>query len=215
MSVFVRKTLAYENNRPGQRAEFPLLAIADGQEAGFQYDALRFLDVFSPETEQVLYTPEAGTTDANLTIQAYFSEGFSLIAYFGHGSVVMWGKDQLFTIEDAYKLTNTQYPVVFNMTCLTGLFTHPKTESLSEALLFNPNGGAVAMMAPTSLTLPGDQSFLSTPLGEALDEGTVERIGDIFIFAQRQVNGETQGVRDVLATFLLFGDPGLVIFPKD
>ena len=215
VAIFVSKTLDYEIGGSGQGAEFRLLAVADGQEVGFQYDAQRFLDIFSPDFERELFSPMAGTPDADQAIEAYFSDGYSLVAYFGHGSLVMWGKDQLFTTEDAEKLTNIYYPVVINMTCLTGLFTHPKTESLSETLLFNPSGGAIAIMAPTSLTLPGDQSFLSNPLGEALNDGAFERIGDIFLASQRQVNVTSQGVWEVLQTFLLFGDPGLVIFPKE
>jgi len=92
-------------------------------------------------------------------------------------------------------------------------FIHPKTESLTETLLFNPTGGAVAILAPISLTLPGDQSFLSSPLGEAFAAGDLGRLGDIFLFAQSQMNTEVRGVQDVMVTFLLFGDPGLVIFP--
>ena len=213
VSIFVRKTLAYENNRAGQAGEFRLLAVADGQDAGFQYDAQRFADSFSLDTEKLVFAPEAGTSDVNEAIQEYFSDGYSVVAYFGHGSVVMWGKDQLFTVEDAENLTNMQYPVMINMTCLTGFFIHPKTESLTETLLFNPTGGAVAILAPTSLTLPGDQSFLSSPLGEAFAAGDLGRLGDIFLFSQSQMNTEVRGVQDVMVTFLRFGDPGLVIFP--
>jgi hypothetical protein len=213
VAIFVRKTMAYENHTSQQGIDFRLLAVADGQEAGFRIDAQRFLDIFEPEYDYELFAPEAGTIDANNTIHEYFNQGYSFIAYFGHGSVVMWGKDRLFSVEDATNLTNPNYPILINMTCLTGLFTHPKTESLSEAFLFNPSGGAVAVLAPTSLTLPGEQSFLSTPMGESLSAGTYERLGDSFLSAQRQMAVDSPGVRDVLETFLLFGDPGLVISP--
>ena len=72
VSIFMRKTLAYENNRAGQAGEFRLLAVADGQDAGFKYDAQRFADTFSLDTEKLVFAPEAGTSDANETIQEYF-----------------------------------------------------------------------------------------------------------------------------------------------
>jgi hypothetical protein len=211
VAAFVRKTIAYENQISQAETSSYLLAIADGQEASFRHDAQRFLDIFTGYRGSKLYTPETGITDANLTIQEYFNEGYTFISYFGHGSVTMWGKDRLFTVEDAATLSNAEYPIVINMTCLTGLFTHPRIESLAEALLFNPDGGAVAILAPTSLTLPGEQSLFSTPFGLALHSGVYEHLGDIFLFAQRDMSISSPTNRDVLETFLLIGDPGLLI----
>ncbi len=211
VEVAVRKIIEYENALDSQEGKNRLLAIADGQEVAFQIDARHFIDIFPPGDDLVLYNPAAGVTDAYEIIQAYFDEGYSYVAYFGHGSVAMWGKDRLFTVEEATALTNTQFPVVINMTCLTGLFTHPYTESLAEAFLFNPNGGAAAILAPTSLTLAGEQSRLSTPLAEALGSGNYKRLGDAYLFAQQKMAVDSPGVEGVLETFLLFGDPGLVI----
>ena len=93
------------------------------------------------------------------------------MGYFGHGSVTQWGKDNLFTVKDVASLQNgDRLPLVINMTCLTGLFTHPKVQSLTETLLWKPDGGAVAVLAPTSLTLSGDQSFLSNALVQSFVE---------------------------------------------
>jgi hypothetical protein len=212
--ILVRKTIEQENAYSAQDGKIHLLAIADGQEVGFRIDAQHFVDIFPPDDEMVLYNPSAGTTDANRIIQSYFNEGYSFIAYFGHGSVVMWGKDRLFSVDDATALANAQYPVLINMTCLTGLFTHPTTESLTEAFLFNPSGGAVAILAPTSLTLSGEQSRLSTPLAETISSGVYSRLGDVYLSAQRKMAMDSPGVQDVLETFLLFGDPGLIINPS-
>lgn len=211
VEIAVRKIVAYENTFNAREGEKHILAIADGQDVAFRIDARHFLEIFPSDDDLVLYTPAAGITDANEEIQSYFDEGYTYIAYFGHGSVVMWGKDRLFTVEDAAALTNSEFPVLINMTCLTGLFTHPTTESLSEAFLFNPEGGAVAIFAPTSLTLSGEQARLSAPLAEVLGDGNFERIGDAFLFAQRTMAVDSPGVKDVLETFLLLGDPGLII----
>ncbi len=138
------------------------------------------------------------------------NEGSALVGYFGHGSVTQWGKDNLFTVKDVASLQNgDRLPLVINMTCLTGLFTHPKVQSLAETLLWKADGGAVAVLAPTSLTLSGDQSFLSNALVQSLLKDRTARLGDVFLQAQREVPAQGAGTHDVLRTFLLFGDPAL------
>lgn len=66
------------------------------------------------------------------------------------------GKDRLFNPGDGPLENGDRLPIVLNMTCLTALFTHPQVESLAESLLWQRKGGVVAVLAPTSLTLPTD-----------------------------------------------------------
>jgi hypothetical protein len=75
--------------------------------------------------------------------------------------------------------------------------------------LWKPDGGAVALLAPTSLTLGSDQSFLSKALTQGLMKDRTARLGDVFLQAQREVPAQDAGTQDVLRTFLLFGDPAL------
>ncbi len=208
--TFVQKTLAYEKNAPTGEWRSHVLAVADGQDASFRDDAQHFLDQFPANYQKDLVNPPADMSQASAEIVRNWNEGRALVGYFGHGSVTQWGKDNLFTVKDAAALQNgAKTPVVINMTCLTGLFTHPRVESLTEMLLWNPEGGAVAVLAPTSLTLSSDQSFLSQPLMHDLLSDHAARLGDVFLEAQREVPAQDAGTRDVLRTFLLFGDPAL------
>jgi hypothetical protein len=210
--VFVDKTLAYEKNPPTGEWRSRVLAVADGQEPAFQADAQRFLDQLSTGFQRVLVNPPAGTTQASTEILNDLNSGSVLVGYFGHGSVTQWGKDNLFTVKDVASLQNGgKLPVVINMTCLTGLFTHPKVQSLTETLLWKPDGGAVAVLAPTSLTLSDDQSFLSNALVQAYLKDRTARLGDVYLQAQQAVPLTGPGAQDVLRTFLLFGDPALRI----
>ena len=209
VEIFVNKTLSYEQNMPGE-ASGRVLAIADGQDEIFRSDAQAFLDIFAGY-DTALYAPDPGIQEAGETIATYFEQGYGLIAYFGHGSVNMWGKDRLFTVEDVAGLTNEQLPVLLNLTCLNGLFTHPRLVSMAETMLWQPEGGAVAVLAPTSLTLSYDQSFLSQPLARGLSDPSVTRLGEALLQAQRQVPINGQGTQDVMRTFLLLGDPALLL----
>jgi hypothetical protein len=208
--IIVEKTLAYEQSSTVEDWRTKVLAIADGQETIFKSDAQAFLNELTAPYQGTLYAPEAGVKDAPEKIKSYFDEGYGLIAYFGHGSINMWGKDRIFMAEDVSRLSNpARLPVVINMTCLTGLFIHPKVASLMETLLFYDRGGAVAMLAPTSLTLPSNQSYLSQALVDIMMQNPTATLGEVFLQAQGKVPAGDAGAREVLQTFLLFGDPAL------
>lgn len=213
--TLVEKTLAYEQEAAAGEWRRRVLTVADGQDPSFRTDAEAFIQQFPAGYEPVTVFPAAGAADANRQVQHQLEEGDLLVVYFGHGSVTQWGKDRIFTTADTSALDNSgRLPVVLNMTCLTGLFTHPQVESLSEVLLWQEKGGAVAALAPTSLTLATDQSFLSRPLAEALLRDRTPTLGQALLQAQRQVPTDNAGTRDVMQTFLLFGDPALrVAYP--
>lgn len=124
----------------------------------------------------------------------------------------MWGKDRLFSIRDVQTLkTDQRLPIVLNLTCLTGFFTHPEQESLAEALLWKDDGGAVAVLAPTSLTLPNDQQVLVDALVQNLHLDPPLPIGEAVRQARESITLESPGLRDVMLTFLLFGDPAMTV----
>jgi hypothetical protein len=212
VNLWVDKILRYEQDAGMEGWETKVLAIADGQDRAFKRDAQKFLDRFPQQYQKSLLNPPPGSADAHLEIVQQMDQGSLFVAYFGHGSVNMWGKDRLFSSQDVEKLANQdRLPVIVNMTCLTGLFTHPQVESLAEALLWEKNGGSVAVLAPTSLTLPTDQSFLSNAFVDAYVSNPKGSLGDILVEARNNIPGDSPGTLDVLRTFLLFGDPAMPV----
>ena len=207
---WVKKIMTYDNQPDVSSPS--VIAIADPQEGAFATEAQSFLDLWGDSTQTELYAPPAGSSDAVNVISQYFLSNPTVLAYFGHGSIEMWGKDQLFNREHAAQLSNSaHFPLVIQMTCLTGYYIHPKIESVSEALLWNPNGGAVILIAPSSLTLPDDQGFLTLSLVKHFTADKGDRIGDVWIRTLRDISLNSQGVRDVLATYSLLGDPSLIL----
>jgi hypothetical protein len=211
VSSYVNKVLQYEKDLPPVTEPMSLLAIADGQDPAFKADAQGFLDLFpSDRFHAELFAPPAGAADAQQKIIDLFNQDFPLIAYFGHGSIDMWGKDKLFTTQAVAQISHLEhYPILFNFTCLTGLYTHPKVDSLTEALLWQPDGGAIAVLAPSSLTLPYDQGFLSRSLAQLIIDDPTATIGEMHLNARRQTPVDNNGGLDVMRTFMLFGDPAL------
>ena len=205
----VDKIIAYERDLDGY-INPGIVAIADGQEAHFAREGAEFLALFPDNFQVELFTPPPGSENANQTIKGFMEGSNLFVAYFGHGSVNMWGKDRLFSTEQVMNLEPPQnYPIIVNMTCLTGLYTHPSVESLAEALLWQEGGGAVAVLAPSSLTLPTDQGKLSSGLIKEWLSNPDTRLGDIHMLARQEVPVDRDSSLDVMRTFMLFGDPAL------
>lgn len=207
--AWAEKSIAFEQAL-GKQGWSSILAVADGQEASFREDAGAFLKLFPASAQSTLINPQSGAKDAASQISTALKNQPALMAYFGHGSLAMWGKDRLLHADDISSLAaGARTGVLLQFTCLSGLFTHPKAASLSEALLFQPQAGAAALLAPTSLTLASDQALLSAPLAQALQNQP--SLGTALLKAQRQVPVAQPGALDVLQTFLLFGDPEMRI----
>jgi hypothetical protein len=208
--TLVEKTLAYERGAAEGSWPHRILLIADGQDELFRTQSQALLAQIPADYAVVEFYPEPGALNANRELRRLMEPGSLLVNYIGHGSISQWGKDLIFTTADAAALANgKRLPVVLNMTCLTGLFTHPKVESLAEGLLWAEGGGAVAVLAPTSLTLPGDQSFFNQALFQALLRDRIPTLGQAIVRAKRQTPADSAEVRDVVETFTLFGDPAL------
>ena len=211
VQTWVEKVIKFERTLEEGNWASKVLAIADEQDPSFQRDAEDFISGFPPPFVADMISQTTPDDDASGYVMSAFNNGYYLVAYFGHGSLTMWGKDRLFSLDNASTMTNPLTPIVLQLTCLTGLFTHPESYSLTEALIFQPNGGAVASLAPTSLTLPVDQHHLVEPLVQALTDSETRRLGDALLFAQRSASSNGKDQQDVLLTFLLFGDPALMI----
>lgn len=69
----------------------------------------------------------------------------------GHGLRHCWvlENDEELTFEHVAKLNNKDaYPVITTVSCFTGHYDSPKDPSIAEAMLRQPKGGAVLMVAP-------------------------------------------------------------------
>ena len=212
VGIVVDKTLAYETGAGGAWTR-RVLAVADGSERRFTADAAAFLAGFDADYEPVLVEQTGAGGEVAAEVDRELSEGALIFSYFGHGSLTQFGKDDLFDTEHAEALANgDRTPIMVSITCLAGLFTHPAVDSLTEAMLWNESGGAVAGLSATSLTLPQYQAYLGAAFVEHLVAASGERLGSVLLFAQRDMPVSIgSGAVEVLDTFLLFGDPGVLL----
>lgn len=211
MAAMVQKTLSYELQEGDLGWRSAALLVADNDEMNFAEASKAFAsELRGYRSEQVII--EGDGANARTVVQSAFQDGTGLIGYFGHGSITLWAKEKILEVAEAAKLTNTdRLPIIFTVTCLSGFFEHPSIVSLGETLLRNPNGGAVAALVPSSAGILPDQGQLAQGLAKSLSQATPHTLGDIVHEAQLSLPQQTGGVREILLTFNLLGDPSLTV----
>jgi hypothetical protein len=147
---------------------------------------------------------------ASQEIIAAINAGALIVNYTGHGSEQQWSFSDLLDNTSATTLTNgSRLPVFLIMDCLNGFFHDVFEESLSSALLFAPNGGAVGVWASSGFTTAPPQASMDQALLSTLTANPSQMIGRAIITAKAGVLDP-----DVRRTWNFFGDPAMrIAFP--
>lgn len=212
----VNKIIAYEKDEPPGVWRERIVLIADGDEAIFAQRSDVLAGERIPSSYEVVRIHAASTEDAQTEIAYELAEGSLIVNYIGHGSMDTWSGEMLFSSEQIPALRNDgRQPLMIMMSCLLGFFAHPEHESMAEELLLVENGGAIAVFAPSSLTLSSDQAELNQALFNALLMREVPTVGLAIMEAKLTLDFHTQDQRDVIETFTLFGDPALRLVRPD
>jgi hypothetical protein len=112
-------------------------------------------------------------------------------------------RGSLLTLEDADSLVNgLRLPFFVNMTCLNGFFQNPYGETLAEALMKAPQGGAIAVWTSSGLTEPDKQALMNKELIKLLFGRESLTLGEATAKAKASVSDQ-----DIRKTWILFGDP--------
>ncbi len=151
---------------------------------------------------------ELGLVEAKSRLQAAFNEGSFLVSYAGHGGLDRIAAEGMMTLSDLGSLTASgQIPIVSAMTCTLNRFEVPGLTSLGEALVLDPDGGAIAVFAPSGLS----ENLAAQDLGEQLLEeilsGGAETLGEAVLAGLH--SGDVNPKR--LTSYTLLGDPALVL----
>ncbi len=204
----VAKTLAYEQDPVAAEWSGRALFVADDKQSSFQEISDDLAANFLPESYEVekIYLGQA--SDANAEVIQQLNQGIGVLTYVGHGSMNVWAQEKILRTEDAEVLNNQALPFMMTMTCLVGYFHHPQATSMGEELLFNPNGGVVAALVPTSESLASDQSELASNIYTHLF-GDAPTVGEAIMLGKRDLSAERDLMQDLIETFTLLGDPAL------
>ena len=197
----VRRTIAYEQGEVSERTLFTY----DGTSSEFSSFTERLIEQANIPAEHA--EQFAGPTSSEVTEE--WNEGAWLVSYVGHGSLNLWGSEEVLTQEAVSDIGSggKTPPIVVQFTCLTGQFGYWEADSISETML-KTEGGPVLMVASTSLTLSTHQSPFAIAFIEGLQSADNERIGDALQAAKSILQTENNpGLQEISDTFGLIGDP--------
>jgi hypothetical protein len=192
---------------------------------GYDFEALsaRVRDELPQNMPTVLITrrdcinpppPEGQTTaqcleEQRTNIRTQIGLGKYIVNYSGHGSTGFWATNNpaFFNMSDATSLSNNNNYSLFTMlTCLNGYFLNTN-DSLAEALMKAPTGGAAASWTSTGKTTPDVQEVMAARFFNQVTLGNMPRIGDLIKDAKTAVAGG----RDVRLSWALIGDPAMKV----
>jgi hypothetical protein len=157
--------------------------------------------------QRVNVRTEPSVAQATADIINGFNQGRAVVNYSGHGNVDVWSGATIFTAVNARALTNgNKLSFVIVMDCLNGYFQEPRLESMSEAFVRAPAGGAVAAFASSGLTVTYGQRQMELELYRQLYSAQSIAVGDAIKIAK----AATTDI-DVRHTWIYFGDPSVKI----
>jgi hypothetical protein len=199
----VSKIVAYEQKGANQSE---VLLVADiGDTYNFEGANKRLEGLLPPDLKVAEVFRDRFPSDDQVhgALIAALNRGPLLAHYSGHGSMQIWRGD-VFTTDDVPSLTNARDLSFFaHMTCLNGFFHDPyPIDTLADALLKAPQGGAVAVWASSGLTEPDGQTLMNQELIRLLFSGEGLTLGQAAMRAKAAT-----GDMDVRRTWILFGDP--------
>ncbi|MBT8213067.1 MAG: hypothetical protein KJN71_07960, partial [Acidimicrobiia bacterium] len=149
---YVAKLSAYEGAGVGAGVERLTMLADNADPAGnFPLDSDTLL-VTVPETvtSERIYLSELPVGTARTETFSAFAAGTDWVNYMGHGGIDRFANEGLLLATDAAALAvGDRLPVVSSLTCSAGRFEVPGWESLAEALVLAPNGGATVVWAPS------------------------------------------------------------------
>lgn len=138
-----------------------------------------------------------------------WNSGIGFVNYFGHAGLDRLGAEGIFTSTDAMALTNrTKLPIVTAMTCVMGQFSVPGLVCLGEQMILNPDGGAIAVWAPSGLSLNDEVGDLSYAFYRAAFAHGALRLGDV-VKSALTAYAAARRTKTMAKVYNLLGDPAL------
>ena len=158
------------------------------------------------------------TTATDDLIEA-ISNGALITNYIGHGSTDTWSKSRWFqtpnqntgiTRDDVSLLTNAdKYTFLMVLNCLSGTFSEVTDDyCMAEEFLRQQQRGAVFCVAPSASGLPPHHIALGETMYENLFTSYITAGGALLTASKIAAYQQTLS-RDILETFIFFGDPAL------
>ncbi len=112
------------------------------------------------------------------------NSGSTYVQFMGHGGGRVWADYNLFNFNDVATLNNTTYPVFMSLACYASAFDTNGAASISEALVLQPNKGAIGTVGFSGLGYLDQDEDYGLAITEALFRHDFPTIGEALIFTK-------------------------------
>ena len=174
---------------------------------------------FAGSSLERVYLSELALADARSRFLQSMTGGTRFVNWLGHGGTDRLSRAGLLTSADVPSLTisNDHLALLVAASCVINRFEIPGYDSLGEVLVLKPNGGAIAVLAPSALAYNTESRSIDQKVFTALCSTTSPRLGDAVILALRGLVPPTTAPEnevDARRIYTLLGDPGLKLQKK-
>ncbi len=205
---YLAKLERYEAQSRTEWARNLVLGADDPDEGGdFVADSEALLGLLPSGIDaRTLYLGEQTLAEVRQGLFDAVASGVGLVNLVGHGGLDRFTAEGFLTLDDVPLWQNpNRLPLVASLTCNVARFEVPGFVSLGEELVLSPEGGAIAVFAPTGLSL----GFESHELDRALVEAIYRHPGDLGDMHRRVLQRYLRDGRYdfMLRIYQLLGDP--------
>ncbi len=148
--------------------------------------------------------------DVNNAIKNLFLKGSLTLSWVGHGGVKNLASERIFDVTDIQSLKNIhKLPLIITATCDFSKFDEPGITTAGEALLLNPDGGAIGLITTVRVVYTSQNKALHDAIFAKVFEpisGHMPTMGEITMQAKNAIFGDANTRK-----FTLLGDPALTL----
>jgi hypothetical protein len=177
-----------------------------------EYDIVKiYMDAF----KQVSTPGGERYPEGEIAIKNRVQNGSLIVTYLGHGGERGWAHERILDVNTINSWTNKfRLPVFLTATCELARYDNPAFNSAGEQLVFNAEGGAIAMLTTTRIVFAGSNMQLDLAFFDvALEEESIPNLtlGKINMLTKNGVPSSNSS----RPNFSLLGDPMLkMTYPK-
>ena len=173
------------------------------------HNEFMYQKIYLPAYQQTSSTSGTDYPDARKDLNNALQQGILLLDYAGHGASNNIAHEQLMTINLAKNLNMAHLPLWIMASCNVSRWDADDT-SLAEALINNPNGGAIGVIGATREVYMTQNRTLNRNLMKSLclrrDDGSPFTLGDMIRKAKTDMGTDANKL-----CYGLMGDPSLTL----
>jgi hypothetical protein len=209
---YIDKLSAYEYSGGEWTSRIMMIADNPDHAGDFPSDSNYLAKLLQGYTIETVYLPNFATAaEARQKILDGFNNGALLVNYIGHAGLDRLANEKMLWSGDVSALQNgDKLPLLTTMTCIVGRFGLPGYDTLTEALLLKPNGGAAAVWAPTGASINYLARYLAEGFFKAAFMSGEKTLGKAVQKALSEYAASGQ-MPFMLYIYTLLGDPALEI----